>query len=170
MPSVFAPGSGGSLKSTTQPAAFLETASWLDKCENDRNSANPGITPKQNITVSIDLGTKVATIAATIPAAFSVDSTGNLVSNASDYIGATYSVFAGGGGALKSTDAPSAFVEMAAILAASEKAVVPAEDQPNNIQLTIEQETSSIVVSAVLPITAATAATGEIVIAAVDYF
>lgn len=169
MASTFDPGTGGTLKSTDLPGAFFELARFLDACESARNGANPGITPKQNITVSVDFGTKTAVVAAAIPAAFTIDTAGKLVTDASDYLGTIYSEFKPGGGSLKSTDAPSALVEMAGLLAAAEKAVTPVDDQPNNIQLVIDQETGAITVSATLPITTSTTAGGDVVIAAVDY-
>lgn len=168
--SVFAPGTGGSLKATNLPKALLEAAILLDQAENNRNGANPSLTPKQNITVSVDMGTRVAAVAATIPASFSTNENGAIVVDASDYLGASYSSFTPGtGGDLTSTDRPSALVEVAQKLASAEKAVTPVDDQPNNVTITFEQETQSITISASLPVTTSTDADGSLVVDAVDY-
>lgn len=165
--SVFTPGASG-LDSTTKPAALFEAARLLDASENARNGANPGVAPKQNITVSIDFSTRVAAIAATIPIAFGLDNAGKILVDTIDYLSAPYSTFVAGGD-VKSVDTPSLFVEVAQILAAAEKAVTPVDDQPNNVSITVDAETQSVTVSANLPITTSSTTTGEVVIAAVDY-
>jgi hypothetical protein len=62
-----------------------------------------------------------------------------------------------------------AVVQVAAILSASEKAVQPAEDQPNNVQVESSSENGTITITATLPITTSIATTGEIGIVAIDY-
>lgn len=168
--SVFAPGTGGTLKSVTNPAALFEAARLLDTNENARNMANTGVSPKNNITVSIDFGTRVASLAASIPAVFTLDASGNIVVNAVDYLGSTFSaVTPGVGGDAKGTDSPSLFVEIAQMLAAKEKLVTPVEDQPNNVQIILEAETQAIVITATLPINTAGDASGAVIVSAVDY-
>lgn len=168
--SVFTPGADGSLKATNLPAALLEAAILLDQAEASRNGANPTLAPRQNITVTADLGTRTAAISATIPAVFSTNNAGAIVVDASDYLGATYSGFTPGtGGQISSTDRPSAFIEVAQALANAEKQVLPVDDQPNNCVISFEQETQSITVSATLPITTSIDADGSLVIDALDY-
>lgn len=168
MASVFAPGSNGTLKAVTLPSALFEMARVLDAAENSRNGANPGIAPQQRIAVSVDFGTRVAAIAATLPVAFTLDNNGKMVVDASDYLGAPYSEFVPGGGDLKSVDAPSAFLEVAQLVAANEKSK-PADNQPNNVQISIDAETGTATVTANLPISTSGSTNGSIVISAVDY-
>lgn len=168
--STFAPGTSGSLKSTTLAGAVFETARLLDAAESARNAANPTLTPKQNITVTADFATRVVAIAATLPIATTLDSTGKAVVDATDYLGSSYSTFAPGtSGDLKSTDAPSAMLEIALKLAAAEKAVSPVDDQPNNIQVELSTETGTATITANLPITVAVDSAGAILLTAVDY-
>ena len=160
---------GSSLTATHLPAALFEAARLLDAAENSRNAANPGIAAKQNISVTVDFGTRTAAIAATIPATFGVDTAGKLSIDASDYLGAPYSTFTVGSGQVKSADVVSAFVEVAQYTAAAEKQITPIEDQPNNVQITMDAETTSITINANLPITTSAGTGGEVIIDAVDY-
>lgn len=167
--SIFANGSGD-LTAATKPAALFELAQIVDAAENSRNAANPGIAPKQNMSVTVDFGTRTAAIAATIPAAASSSTSGQPVIAATDYLGSTYSTFdPGTGGDLKSTTVMAAFLEMALILSNAEKAITPVEDQPNNIQVTFDGEAAAYTVSANLPVDTAAGTAGAVVISAVDY-
>lgn len=165
----FAPGTGGTLKATTEPAALFELARALDAAENSRNGSNPGLAPKRNIatTVSFDSGT--VAIAASLPVVPVLDSVGVIQLAPSDYLGAPYSDFANGNGDLNSTNLIAAFIEMAQILAASEKGVTPTDDQPNNVSVDVDFESGTLTVSANLPFTSATSAVGDVVIHAIDY-
>lgn len=168
--SVFVPGTGGTLKSAKKPAALFEMARVLDAAENSRNGANPGIPAKQNLTVTVDFGTRTAAIAATLPITATIGVDGKPILDVSDYLGAPYSTFVPGpDGDLKSTDIPSAFLELAQIVSNAEKAVTPVDDQPNNVQITYDLEAGNVTIAGTLPITTASEADGDVVIQAVDY-
>jgi hypothetical protein len=71
-------------------------------------------------------------------------------------------------GEIKSTDKPSALLELAQLVQAAEL-TVPVETRPNNVTITIDGEASTATVSAVLPVIFSVDATGKIVVDAVDY-
>jgi len=168
--STFNPGTGGDLVSTNLPAAFFELARLLDAAENARNGANPGVAPKQNLTVTVDFGTRVASIAASLPITASPSASGQTQITAVDYLSPTFSAFnPGTGGTLKSTTSPSALLELGQILSNAEKAVVPAEDQPNNLQVTYDLETGTATITANLPITTSADTDGAVKVIASDY-
>lgn len=80
--SVFAPGTGGDLKSTTVPAALLEMAGLA---QSEELAIAADVRP-DNVSITYDAETQVATITATVPATFAVDSTGKIVLTATDYL------------------------------------------------------------------------------------
>lgn len=167
--SIFNPGSAGTLSSTQIPSAFFEVCRALDAAENLRNGANPGLPPRRNLSTTVSFDTGTIAIAATIPVEVSVQASGSIDIKASDYLGATYSVFNAGGGDLKSDTLPEALLELASILAAAEKAVTPTDSQPNNVQIQFDLETGSATVSANLPFTTSAATNGDVTVHAIDY-
>ncbi|WGV23369.1 hypothetical protein [Halotia branconii] len=167
--STFDPGTAGSLKSTQIPQAFFEVCRALDAAENSRNGANPGLPPRRNLSTTVSFDTGTIAVAATVPIVTSIQSDGTIKIVASDYLGSTYSAFTNGSGDLTSTNMVAAFLEIASLLSASEKAVTPAENQPNNIQIQVDVEAGSAVVSANLPFTTASATNGDVTIQAIDY-
>ena len=167
--SIFDPGTSGTLKSTQVPAAFFEICRALDAAENMRNGANPGLPPRRNLSTTVSFDTGTIAVAATIPITTNIQSNGSIDIVASDYLGSTYSAFANGSGDLNSDTLPEALLEMASILAASEKAVTPAENQPNNVQIQFDIETGSATISANLPFNTAAASNGDVTIHAIDY-
>ncbi|MEM7554082.1 MAG: hypothetical protein AAF378_08275 [Cyanobacteria bacterium P01_A01_bin.84] len=70
------------LSSTNQPAALLELATQLQASE----LAVPEETRPNNLTIAIDAEEGTASITATIPVTFALDSSGQLVVTATDYI------------------------------------------------------------------------------------
>ncbi|AFY72961.1 hypothetical protein Syn7502_00829 [Synechococcus sp. PCC 7502] len=167
--STFTPGTGGTLESTNLPSAFLEVSRVLVQAENTRNAANSGVAPINNITASLSIDGGVASIAATIPIAPTLSTSGVPTIAAQNYLGSTYTTFAPGtGGTLKSTNTIAAFLETAQLLASAEKAVTPVENQPNNIQITYDLEASQATISANLPFSS-TSVSGDITIEALDY-
>jgi hypothetical protein len=70
---------GSSLKSTNQPAALLEACLFLDSAEKARNGANPGIAPKNNISITVSSDDGVAQITATLPVDVTVLADGGVV-------------------------------------------------------------------------------------------
>lgn len=78
--SVFAPGTGGDLKSVTTPAALLELAQKAQMQEQGL------ATPKNNVSISINAEGTQAVIQATLPIATVVDTDGTLKITATDYI------------------------------------------------------------------------------------
>lgn len=167
--STFNPGTSGTLKSTQIPAAFFEVCRALDAAENLRNGANPGLTPRRNLSTTVSFDTGTIAVAASIPITTNIQSNGSIDIVASDYLGATYSVFANGGGDLKSDTLPEALLEIASVLSAAEKAVTPTENQPNNIQIQFDIEAGTATISANLPFNTAAAANGDVTVHAIDY-
>lgn len=169
--STFKGGTGGTLKSSQLPAALFEAARALDAAELNRNGNNPGIAPKRNLNTTISFQTGTIAIAATIPISSGILPNGKIDILAQDYLGAAYNVFnpGSGDGTLFSTDLISAFLEVANLLAAAEKAVTPAENQPNNIQIDYNLETNTATISANMPFTTSSTATGDVTVHAIDY-
>lgn len=167
--SIFDPGTAGTLKSTQLPQAFFEVARSLDAAENLRNGANPGLPPRRNLSTTVSFDTGTIAIAATLPISTSIQTGGSVGVVVSDYLGTTYSAFTNGGGDLTSDTLPEALLEIGSLLAAAEKAVTPAENQPNNVQIIFDLETSSATISANLPFTTSAGTTGNVVIIAIDY-
>lgn len=161
--------SGSSLKSTTIPAALFEAALFLDAAEKARNGANPGLSPKSNIAVTISSDEGVATITAALPADVAIDNvTGSIAYNAKDYLGGTYAVFTGGGD-VATTSAMDAFIIVAQRLSIAEKLIQPAEDQPNFVQVESSSESGLISVTATLPYTSTIMPDGSLSVVMVDY-
>jgi hypothetical protein len=167
--SIFNPGIEGTLGSTQIPAAFFEICRALDAAENARNGANPGLPPRRNLSTTVSFDTGTIAVAATLPITTNIQPNGSIDITASDYLGSAYSVFVGGDGDLKSDTLSEALLEMASILAAAEKAITPAENQPNNIQIQFDIETGSATISANLPFNTAAAPNGDVSIHAIDY-
>ncbi len=167
--STFDPGTSGTLKSTQIPAAFFEVCRALDAAENLRNGANPGLPPRRNLSTTVSFDTGTIAVAATLPITPNIQSNGSIDIAASNYLGSTYAAFANGGGDLSSDTLPEALLEIASLLAAAEKSVTPAENQPNNVQIQFDLETSSATISANLPFTTASASNGAVTIIAIDY-
>ncbi len=167
--STFDPGTSGSLKSTQIPQAFFEVCRLLDAAENARNGANPGLAPRRNLSTTASFDTGTVAVAATIPIVTSIQIDGTIKISGNDYLGSTYSTFANGSGDLTSSNVVGAFLELATLLAAAEKAVTPVENQPNNVQIVIDTEAGNATVSANLPFTTAAATNGDVTIKAIDY-
>jgi hypothetical protein len=167
--STFNPGTGGTLKSTNLPAAFFECARALDAAEQDRNGSNPGLLPRRNsvTTVSFDTGTVSVAAALPITAETSIGGTINVV--AQDYLGGSFAAFDGGGGDATSTTIMRALLEIANLLHNAEKAVTPADSQPDNIQITHDLESGIANISANIPFTSAVNPDGSVVVVAIDY-
>ena len=159
---------GSSLKSTNLPGAFLEAALFLDSAEKARNGANPGITPKNNVSITFSSDDGTANIAATLPVDVSQLSDGGVKYLPKDYLGGTYAAFTAGGD-VTATSRMAAVAQIAQILSAAEKAIQPLEDQPNFIQVESSSENGTITVTAALPIVQTIDSTGHITIAALDY-
>lgn len=167
--STFDPGIAGTLNSTQIPQAFFEVCRALDAAENSRNGANPGLPARRNLSTTVSFDTGTIAVAATIPITTAIQADGTIKIVASDYLGSTYSAFVHGGGDLTSTNIVAAFLETASLLSASEKAVVPAENQPNNIQIQFDVEAGSATVSANMPFTTLAATNGDVTVQAIDY-
>ncbi len=167
--SIFNSGADGTLKSTHLPQAVLELARYLDAAENSRNGANPGLTPRRNLSTNISLDTGTVAIAATFPIISAIQADGTDKISVTDYLSPVYSAFKNGGGTLKSTNLIAAFVEASNLLAAAEKAVTPTDDQPNNIFISIDKETQTITITANLPFTTNVTEEGDFVVMAIDY-
>ena len=159
---------GSSLVSTTVPAALIEAALLLDSAEKSRNGANPGITPKNNISLTFSSDDGTANIAATLPVDIQSLATGAVGYLPKDYLGGTYAAFTPGG-QITATTRMAAFLQVAQFLSGLEKSIQPAEDQPNFIQVEASSETGTITVTASLPYNALISSTGDLTITALDY-
>ncbi len=160
---------GSGITATTKAAAFVEVCRLLNEAEIARNAANPGLTAKNNVTMSASFDNKTFSIAASLPIQNVLDTTGKMVLDAVDYLGTLYSVFVPGTGQAKSTDLPSLLLEIAQILSAAEKAITPEADQPNNIQLTYDNESGVATITGNIPFTATIGAAGVVSLTALDY-
>ena len=159
---------GSSLKSTNIPAAFFEACLLLDNAEKNRNGANPGLAPKNNIQITISSDEGVANVSAALPAEITLDALSSISYNAKDYLGGVYALFTPGGDVL-ATSAMDAVVAIAQRLSSAEKAVQPVEDQPNFIQVESSSENGIITITATLPYTALVLATGALQVTMLDY-
>lgn len=159
---------GSSLKSDTIPAALVEAALLLDAAEKARNGANPGITPKNNISLTFSSDDGTANIAATLPVEVTVGADGSVHYLPKDYLGGAYAAFTPGGDVTAATRM-AAFVQVAQILSAAEKAIQPAEDQPNFVQVESSSENGTVTVTAGIPFTSTIDAAGSLTITALDY-
>jgi hypothetical protein len=159
---------GSSLKSTNMPGAFLEAALLLDSAEKTRNGANPGISPKNNISVTINSDEGTIAITAALPTTVTGLVDGGVKYLPKDYLGGTYATFTPGGD-VTAVNHMDAFSQVAQILSAAEKAIQPVEDQPNFVQVESSSEAGTMTITATLPYTATILTTGHIEIAAVDY-
>jgi hypothetical protein len=167
--STFDPGTDGTLKATQLPAAFFEIARALDAAEQDRNGANPGLTPRRNIATTVSFDTGTISVAATLPIIPTPQTDGSIKIAVQDYLGSTYSEFDNGGGDLGSDSIMEAFLEIASLLAAAEKAVTPTDSQPNNVQVNFDLEAGNSTISANIPFTSVAASNGDVTIKAIDY-
>ena len=77
-----APFAQSDLSSTHQAAALLELATQLQSSE----LAVPEETRPNNVTITVDADAGTASIAATLPITLSLDSSGQMVVTATDYI------------------------------------------------------------------------------------
>jgi hypothetical protein len=165
--SIFAPGSS-QIKSVHVPGAFLEAAIALNKAEIVRNAANPSVTAKNNASIVFNLESGTADISITLPVVSSVTGAGTVQYAPSDYLGIAYSSFTPGGDVTAVT-CQTAVAEIGQILSSLEKAVLPLEDQPNNIQIDASSETGNMTITAKLPVTFSIATTGAISFLSTDY-
>lgn len=160
---------GSSLSSTTLAGAFVEAARLLNDAEAERNAANPGVAPKNNVSMTADFDGRTLNTTIALPFVQTFDTAGKVVIAASDYLGGTYSAFTVGTGQAKSTTKMGAVLEIAQILAAAEKAITPETDQPNNIQITYDFEALTANITATTPFTPNVGTAGEITLEALDY-
>lgn len=159
---------GSSLKSTNIPSALFEAALFLDSAEKSRNGANPGLAPKNALSLTISSDEGLINISAVLPAETTIGAGGTLIYNAKDYLGGTYSNFTAGGD-LSAASRQDALVQIAQMLSNAEKLIQPAEDQPNFVQLESSSEAGTITVTATLPYTTAILTTGSVEVTAIDY-
>lgn len=75
----------------------------------------------------------------------------------------------GSSGAVKSTNIPAAFLELAHALDAAEKAASTPDTPINNITLTFDLAAGNVAMAATVPIRATLSSTGQVVLAASNY-
>ncbi|MEH2146255.1 hypothetical protein [Nostoc sp.] len=154
---------GGTLKSTNKPAAFLEIAHLVNEVERAASTVDVAL---DNVTINYDTGARTAVISATLPVAGSISSSGQIVITSSNYLSG--SIFNPGiGGDVKGANYPGAFLEVAQLLSASEKAITPTP--PNNITIAFDLEELTATITATLPIVPTLDGSGKPVFTATDY-
>lgn len=79
------------------------------------------------------------------------------------------SVFSPGGGSLKSTNMPAAFIELAHTLSAAEKQISTIDEPVTNITVAFDAETLTAAIAASIPISSQTDSDGSLKIVASDY-
>ena len=79
---MLSPFSGAELHSANKPSAFLEMAFSLQASE----LSVPEETRPNNVTISIDAETGIASVTATLPVAIVLDAAGKPVVTATDYL------------------------------------------------------------------------------------
>ena len=159
MAQAFVP-TGSSLVSTTAVGALLEVAYKQQVAEKAL------ATPQNLVTISIDDDAGTARITATLPGTVTIDATsGKPVFTASNY---STTVFTPGTGELKSTNMPSALLEMAQKVVAYEN--IKFASTPNLVRtfLLIDSNAGQARITSTLPVTTALVA-GLPTITAVDY-
>lgn len=143
--STFTPGSGG-LASTNLPSAFIEIAALLQLAESAIVNNAPN-----NVTLTSDIDGQSFNINVNLPITTSVDSSGQPVIVARDYVtdaGGTGTIDTTGS-SLASTTLPAALMEIAQLLHGAEKA--SADPQPDNIQIAYNLENETADVNATIP-------------------
>ena len=160
---------GSGLSSANISSAFVESVRLLNQAEAARNAANLGGTQKNNVTMAASFDLNVFSINMALPIADSLDASGRVIADVTDYLGSAYSAFVPGAGDAKSTDLPSLVMELAQKLSRYEKLVLPVTDQPNNVQIDISLETGVATITANIPFTPSVGTLGAVVLTAQDY-
>ncbi|MHC5737468.1 hypothetical protein [Nostoc sp.] len=156
----FAPGTNGTLKSTSYEAAFLEAAQILELAEEG------SLTPTTvNFTdVSFNNAQKTADITINLPVTLAISSTDGSVRISGDaYVTPT---FANGGGSVKSDTLPEAVLEIAQFLQSLE---IATSDAANNVNVTYNSEQRFAAITASLPAVKSVSADGSIKITVTPY-
>jgi len=166
----FTPGTGGTVTSTTWEAASIELAERLQGYEE---LANAGVTnPINRVAVNYDSDTpKTSTIQINMPVTLTLGTDGAPKVVAAEFLPTPPVYAAGTGGDLKSTSLTAATLEAFYKLQALEKATVPlGETAPdNNVNIQVNTEALTAVITATLPIGISVNASGKPEITAVEY-
>ncbi|MFK0733475.1 MAG: hypothetical protein ACIWVG_20365 [Gloeotrichia echinulata HAB0833] len=151
---------GGTLKSINKPAAFLEIAHLINEAERAASTVDVTL---DNVTVTYDTGARTASISATLPVGGNINSGGQIVISATNYLGSS-AFNPGTSGELKAANYPAAFLELAQLLASAESLTTT-----NNISISIDLEGLTATVSATLPVVPTIDASGRPLFTASDY-
>lgn len=154
---------GGSLKSTNKPAAFLEIAHLTNEAERAASTVDVTL---DNVTVTYDTGARTTSVAATLPVGSAINSSGQIVVSATNYLGGS-AFNPGTSGELKATTYPAAFLELAQLLATAEQAISPTP--VNNVTISVDLEALTATVTATLPVVPTLDSAGKPVFTATDY-
>lgn len=168
----FAPGAGGTLKSTSVEAALLEASLLLQEAEEAYalGTPNPLITSPSTIAANFFTGDKTAQIQFVAPITDTTNPTDGSISVA---VNAAKTVplvgFApGAGGDLKSTGIAGAILELIQKLSVKESLETTAP--VNGVQnLAVDLEAGSVNATIQIPVTIAVTATGSVAIDAAAY-
>ena len=143
----FNPGTGGTLKSTSIEAAFLECAEYVQDPETALNL--------NNVNVTYNSDALNATINATIPVTSTIGTGGAVTYSA---VNALSDTFLPGGGDLGATHGYAALMELAYLLQEAESGLTT---PINNISVTINDENRTATIAANMPITIGVNALGR---------
>ncbi|WP_138504073.1 hypothetical protein [Nostoc sp. PA-18-2419] len=155
-----APGTNGTLKSTSYEAALLEAAQLLELAEEG------SVTPTTvNFTdVSLNNAAKTADITINLPVTLALSTTdGSIAITGDSYVTPT---FANGGGDIKSTTLPAAVLELAQYLQALE---VSTSGAPNNVNIVFNTEQKYAAITASLPAVKSIGSDGKIRVTVTPY-
>lgn len=168
--SIFAPGTGGTVKSTTWEALAIETSLLLQNAEEAQNALLTN--PINRVAVNYETGDpKVATVQINMPITLDIDTDGGGKFVAAPFLNPAFPFTAGAGSDLKSTNLEAAVLEGFYKLQALEKTPPAVGDPipPNNVNVAINTETLTAAITATLPISFAVGADGRPVISATTY-
>lgn len=158
--SVFDP-TGNILVSTTLPAAFLEAAYRVQIAE-EALTTNPN-----NVVITINDDAGTVTLAATIPVVNTLDSNGEVVIAADDYLETTHT--AAGGGDAVSTTKPALLLELAQQVIDAEDAFATANPEFTALTtLVFDANAQTATIASTLPVTT-TLVSGKATFTATDY-
>ncbi|MCC5620715.1 hypothetical protein [Nostoc sp. CHAB 5715] len=158
-------GTGATFKSGTAEGHLLEISTYLQIQEKNLASNSTG---KDFIQVTYNLNDMVTGISFSIPADQSIGSSGQILTNASDYLqGITFTP--GSGGTFKSTTLSQYFLEVITYLQIKENANASNPQLVNNISSSYAGDEKLVSGTISLPILVSFDDTGHPIISAIEY-
>lgn len=150
------------INATTAPAALVQFFMLANRQEVLRNASNSRIAPINNVTWTVD--GEGPSFVGTASFAFikSETSTGAIVRTVPNYLG-TFGDFVPGASEIQSTNVAAGLVELAEKMATHERSL-NADDRPDYVQISEDNESGIVEISCNIPIDLTT-----IVMSAIDY-